>query len=75
MFGLAATGGEGDPLWVARGRVEDLETEMEVVKRGLREDLVAVWGITEGAWFVEEEDIWNSDGEQEGLWKIKEMIQ
>ena len=60
---------------VARGRVEDLEIEMKVVKRERREDLVAVWGITEGAWFVDEEDIWKKDGEKNGFWKIKEMIQ
>ena len=60
---------------VVRGRLEDLETDLEVVKRGRRDDLIAVWGITEGAWFVEEEDFWKKDGEQEGLWKIEKMIQ
>ena len=58
----------------ARGRARYVDFEREVLRRGRREELRAVWELTEEAWLVEGERIWKSDGE-EGWAKIDKMIQ
>ena len=50
-----------------------METGREVMRRGKREDLRAVWGNTGVKWWVGEEDIWKRAGEEEGWERIMEM--
>ena len=60
---------------VARGRLESVHTEREVVMRGRREDLWAVWRNTEVSWLVGIKEISKENGEREGWCKLEEMIQ
>ena len=73
-------GGVGGQTWeglarqVARGWLGWVWTSREVVARGRREDLGALWKITEGEWTVDEEWIRKRDGEVEGWGTIEKMI-
>ena len=58
---------------VARGRLGTVETGREVVRRGRREDLLAVWRNTEVAWKVDGKSLMKRDGE--GWKRIKDMTQ
>ena len=59
---------------VARGELGDVITGKEVVRRGRREDLWAVWGSVEIGWEVDGVDIDKTNGEEEGWGRIKKMI-
>ena len=67
---------EGLARVVARGKFERVRApDREVVRRGRREDLWAVWQNVEYGWEVDEEWIMKLDGEEEGWKTIEEMIQ
>ena len=76
---LELFGGVGRRAWEglgragARGRVRSviLITGREVVGRGRREDLMAVWGSTERYWRIDDEVIWKREGEG---WRRVEQI-
>ena len=76
-------GGVGEKTWqrlareVARGpgRLRWLSAEREVVRRGSREDVRAVWKSVETTMWVDRETIEKSDGEEEGWFKIEELIE
>ena len=82
---LALNGEVGGQTWealgreVVMGRVKEVWTTREVVGRGRREDLRAVWENTKVGWMVEDEWISKSDAEEgkeeeEGWREIEEMI-
>ena len=62
----------GGQAWQAR--LLEVRTRREVVGRGRREDLRAVWGSTEVAWVVDGEWIRKRDGEEEGWGSIEMWI-
>ena len=66
---------EGLGREVARGKLGNVRATREVVRRGRKEDLRAVWQNTERWWGVDGERIWKEDGEEEGWGKIEEIIQ
>ena len=77
--GLMLYGEVGGQTWeglgraAARGRLGYVPTKREVLRRGRREELLAVWGSTETCWTVDEEDMWRSDGE-EAWGRIEEIM-
>ena len=77
--------GVGEQTWerlaraAARGTVRHVSTNRKVVRRGRREDLRAVWGITKVQWnrrINRRENPWilKSDGKKKGWRRIEKII-
>ena len=81
VWRLDLSGEVGELTWeglgreVARVNLGLVSANREVVRRGRREDLRAVWQPTGLGWGTEVEMIWTGDGEEEGWRKIEEIIQ